>query len=237
MWPPSFDQIWRALIERHGLKGATIPRDQKREKQPYLNQEQAALIEEVVDKYEALSGMTPTRIVVHKTSMYQPEEELSVPKSICPRSPKINPYKWHRKAAVSIQGCLKNFEVAGSMTPKVCPRRLIASGNCPIHLTCDAPHNSGGRVTPPASWGGSPRLPSGCSTVVNDEVMRVLKQQFGKQNVIPLPEVCVVRVRYPRTDVLQSMILTWPQAKYVADHPQLTNENLVDGHLPGDWPE
>jgi hypothetical protein len=33
------------------------------------------LIEDVVDKYEALSGMTPTRIVVHKTSMYQPEEE------------------------------------------------------------------------------------------------------------------------------------------------------------------
>lgn len=42
----------------------------------HLNQAQsAALIEEVVDKYEALSGMTPTRIVVHKTSMYQPEEE------------------------------------------------------------------------------------------------------------------------------------------------------------------
>jgi hypothetical protein len=63
-------------VEPFALKGATIPRDQKREKQPYLNQEQArALIEEVVDKYEALSGMTPTRIVVHKTSMYQPEEE------------------------------------------------------------------------------------------------------------------------------------------------------------------
>jgi hypothetical protein len=44
--------------------------------------------------------------------------------------------------------------------------------------------------------------------VVNDEVMRVLKQQFGKQNVIPLPEVCVVRVPYPRMDFLQSMILT-----------------------------
>src|SRR6204780_2948025 len=64
-------------IEPFALKGATIPRDQKREKQPFLNQEQAAaLIEEVVDKYEALSGMTPTRIVVHKTSMYQPEEEI-----------------------------------------------------------------------------------------------------------------------------------------------------------------
>ena len=63
-------------IEPFALKGATIPRDQKREKQPYLNQEQAAdLIQEVVNKYEALSGMTPTRIVVHKTSMYQPEEE------------------------------------------------------------------------------------------------------------------------------------------------------------------
>ena len=73
--------------------------------------------------------------------------------------------------------------------------------------------------------------------MVNDEVMRVLKQQFGKQNVIPLSEVCVVRVPYPRMDFLQSMILTWPQAKYVADHPQLTNDKLVDGNLPEDWPE
>jgi hypothetical protein len=73
--------------------------------------------------------------------------------------------------------------------------------------------------------------------VVNDEVMRVLKQQFGRQNVIPLPEVCVVRVPYPGMQFLRSMILTWPQANYVADHPQLTNENLVDGHLPEDWPE
>ena len=30
---------------------------------------------DVLDKYEALAGMLPTRVVVHKTSTYQPEEE------------------------------------------------------------------------------------------------------------------------------------------------------------------
>jgi hypothetical protein len=72
----SVAQAFSNEIEPFALKGSTIPRDQKRDRQPYLNQAQAAaLIEEVVDKYEAMSGMTPTRIVVHKTSMYQPEEE------------------------------------------------------------------------------------------------------------------------------------------------------------------
>ena len=72
----SVAQAFSNEIEPFALKGSTIPRDQKRDRQPYLNQAQAAaLIEEVVDKYEAMSGITPTRIVVHKTSMYQPEEE------------------------------------------------------------------------------------------------------------------------------------------------------------------
>jgi hypothetical protein len=30
---------------------------------------------DVLDKYEALAGMLPTRVVVHETSTYQPEEE------------------------------------------------------------------------------------------------------------------------------------------------------------------
>ncbi len=73
----SVAQAFSNEIEPFALKGATIPRDQRRERQPYLDQTQAAnLIGDVVDKYEALSGMTPTRIVVHKTSMYQPEEEM-----------------------------------------------------------------------------------------------------------------------------------------------------------------
>jgi hypothetical protein len=72
----SVAQAFSNEIEPFALKGSTIPRHQKRDRQPYLNEEQASeLIREVVDKYEALSGLTPTRIVVHKTSLYQPEEQ------------------------------------------------------------------------------------------------------------------------------------------------------------------
>ena len=72
----SVAQAFSNEIEPFALKGSTIPRNQRRDKQPYLNHAQASsLIEQVVDRYEALSGMTPARIVVHKTSMYQPEEE------------------------------------------------------------------------------------------------------------------------------------------------------------------
>ena len=66
----SVAQAFSNEIEPFALKGSTIPRHQKRDRQPYLNEAQAAdLIKEVVDKYEAISGLTPSRIVVHKTSL------------------------------------------------------------------------------------------------------------------------------------------------------------------------
>lgn len=72
----SVAQAFSNEIEPFALKGSLVPHEQRRERQPYLNEEQAAtLIKEVLDKYEALAGMLPKRVVVHKTSMYQPEEE------------------------------------------------------------------------------------------------------------------------------------------------------------------
>jgi hypothetical protein len=59
------------------LKGETVPRDQSRNKQPYLLEGQASnLIKQVVDRYSSRMGFPPARVVVHKTSRYQPEEEL-----------------------------------------------------------------------------------------------------------------------------------------------------------------
>lgn len=72
----SVAQAFSNEIEPFALKGSLVPHEQRRDRQPYLNEEQAAtLIKEVLVKYEALAGMLPTRVVVHKTSMYQPEEE------------------------------------------------------------------------------------------------------------------------------------------------------------------
>lgn len=72
----SVAQAFSSEIEPFALKGSTIPHDQRRDKQPYLDVVQASsLMTSVLDKYEALAGVLPSRVVVHKTSLYQPEEE------------------------------------------------------------------------------------------------------------------------------------------------------------------
>lgn len=63
-------------IEPFALKGSLVPHDQSRDREPYLTDAQAeSLMTDVLDKHQALAGILPTRVVVHKTSIYQPEEE------------------------------------------------------------------------------------------------------------------------------------------------------------------
>jgi hypothetical protein len=72
----SIAQAFSNEIEPFALKGSTLPHDQRRDRQPYLNETQSEnLINDVLDKYESLTGVLPSRVVVHKTSTYQPEEE------------------------------------------------------------------------------------------------------------------------------------------------------------------
>jgi hypothetical protein len=72
----SLAQAFSNEVEPFALKGSFVPHDQRRDRQPYLTETQASsLMTDVLDKYEALAGMPPTRVVVHKTSTYQPEEE------------------------------------------------------------------------------------------------------------------------------------------------------------------
>lgn len=63
-------------IEPFALRGEQIPRDQSRGKQPYLTSSQAAsLAKNVMASYMTRVGSPPARVVIHKTSSYQPEEE------------------------------------------------------------------------------------------------------------------------------------------------------------------
>lgn len=72
----SVAQAFSTDVEPFALKGATIPKDQRKNKQPYLTSEQASgLLSDVLSAYEARAGMLPSRVVVHKTSLYAPEEE------------------------------------------------------------------------------------------------------------------------------------------------------------------
>lgn len=71
----SVAQAFATEIEPFALKGATVDHEQRRDKQPYLKAEQAKqLMQDVIDQYEARAGVLPTRVVIHKTSKYQPEE-------------------------------------------------------------------------------------------------------------------------------------------------------------------
>jgi len=84
----SVAQAFSNEIEPFALKGATLPHDQRRNRQPYLNETQArALIDDVLNKYETQAGILPARVVVHKTSMYQPEEETGFRQGVEARVP------------------------------------------------------------------------------------------------------------------------------------------------------
>jgi hypothetical protein len=72
----SVAQAFSSDHEPFCLKGAHIDHDQRRDRQPYLSKAQAfAMMRDILHGYELRTGVKPKRVVVHKTSMYQPEEE------------------------------------------------------------------------------------------------------------------------------------------------------------------
>lgn len=73
----SLAQAYSTDTEPYAIKGQTIPRDQKINKQPYLKAEQAKdILKRVCQKYVDEAGYPPHRIVVHKTSKFVEDEIL-----------------------------------------------------------------------------------------------------------------------------------------------------------------
>ena len=72
----SVAQAFSNQLEPFALKGDTIPREQTRNRRPYLMADQAAkLAGRVVKEYKTRTrGSAPSRLVVHKTSRYEEEE-------------------------------------------------------------------------------------------------------------------------------------------------------------------
>jgi hypothetical protein len=71
----SVAQAYSTDVEPFALKGAHIDHNQRRERQPYLNDAQSyALLEDVLTQYYDRTGVMPDRVVIHKTSSFQPEE-------------------------------------------------------------------------------------------------------------------------------------------------------------------
>ena len=95
----SVAQAFSNEIEPFVLKGATVPHEQRRNRQPYLSAAQASdMMKDVLDKYEALAGVLPSRIVVHKTSLYEPEEEEGFRSAATARVP-VCDLVWMRSTA------------------------------------------------------------------------------------------------------------------------------------------
>src|SRR5438132_552397 len=72
----SVAQAFSSDHEPFCLKGAHIDHEQRHDRQPFLNKSQAfSMMRDILHGYEKRTGVKPKRVVVHKTSMYQPEEE------------------------------------------------------------------------------------------------------------------------------------------------------------------
>ena len=71
----SLAQAFSTDTEPFALKGETLPDRQVRDKQPYLLPGQAeSIVKKVVAQFRARTGTNPSRVVIHKSSHYQPEE-------------------------------------------------------------------------------------------------------------------------------------------------------------------
>jgi hypothetical protein len=71
----SVAQAYSTDVQPFALKGETIDHEQRRDRQPYLNEGQAAaLLEDVLTQYWDRAGVMPDRVVIHKTTRYQAEE-------------------------------------------------------------------------------------------------------------------------------------------------------------------
>src|SRR6266446_2996024 len=71
----SVAQAYSTDVQPFALKGANIDHEQRRDRQPYLNEGQAVgLLEDVLNQYHDRAGVMPDRVVIHKTTGFQPEE-------------------------------------------------------------------------------------------------------------------------------------------------------------------
>jgi hypothetical protein len=71
----SLAQAFSTDTEPFALKGEMLPDRQVRDKQPYLLPEQAKnIVRKVIEQFKIRTGTNPSRIVIHKSSLFQPEE-------------------------------------------------------------------------------------------------------------------------------------------------------------------
>jgi hypothetical protein len=84
----SVAQAFSNEVEPFALKGESIPHNQTRHKRPYLTEDQASrLMASIVKGYEQRTGSYPVSVIVHKTSRYEPEEEIGFRQGLLDKVP------------------------------------------------------------------------------------------------------------------------------------------------------
>jgi hypothetical protein len=95
----SVAQAYSTDVQPFALKGANIEHDQRRDRQLYLNESQAkSLLDDVLFQYGERAGVMPDRVVIHKTTTYQPEE-LAGFKAAAKDRVAVVDYVWKRSTA------------------------------------------------------------------------------------------------------------------------------------------
>ena len=75
-----------------------------------------------------------------------------------------------------------------------------------------------------------------------DDFIRALEKRCGERNVrhaggTTPTQYFILSLPYPGSELLRdTRPLTWQEARYIAEHPELTDKDLIDGNFPGDWP-
>lgn len=78
-------------LEPFILRGTPVPQQQTRDKQPFLLPEQAeTIMDRLIKGYAARTGINPSKIVIHKTSKFQPEETQGFNKAAAGRVPQVS---------------------------------------------------------------------------------------------------------------------------------------------------
>ena len=77
-------------LEPFILRGTPVPQHQTRNKQPFLLAEQAqTIMDRLIKGYAARTGSNPSKVVLHKTSIFQPEETEGFNKGAADRVPEV----------------------------------------------------------------------------------------------------------------------------------------------------
>lgn len=136
----SLAQAYSSRYEPFALKGADIPRDQVINRQPYLRRTEARLLaERLVEEYETQTGSKPARVVLHKTSRFQPEEEEGFREALLSEVPACE-LIWVGPTGFRLlrKGMIEPFR--GTLCTAVADTFLFTSGYVPWWREYPGPH-------------------------------------------------------------------------------------------------